>query len=175
WIPATDYFGWYRGHDVKDGEVLARFTEGGAAVSRHAVGKGEAIVFWGVPNYERQYMLEFMKRATQWAGVTDPRAGNAIPLMLEGKADSLKRNYIILWQDKPGTYVQKGLHVPDGTWFLDELIADEKFGSFTGKELREQGLTVSFHPGQSPLKVFRLSVPGAGWMKKYRQPEAGGK
>lgn len=170
WIPETDYFGWYRGHEVKDGAVLARFTDGGTAVSRHAVGKGEVVVFWGIPDYSPARLPDFMRRATQWAGVVDARQDNPIPLMLEGKNTALKRHYVILWQEKPGPYVQHVPNVPDGTWFIDELVADEKLGAYTGKELRGTGLPVAFHPGQSPLKVLRLSQPAAGWMKKFRQP-----
>jgi hypothetical protein len=170
WIPQTDYFGWYRGQEVKDGEVLARFDGGGVAVSRHQVGKGEVVLFWGTPDYKPALMSGFMQRALAWAGVTDPRQGNAIPLMLEGRSEALKRAYAILWQAKSGAYTQRLPNAPDGTWFVEDLVTNEKFGSFTGKELREAGINLTFHPGQSPLKVLRLGAPQAGWMKKnYRQ------
>jgi len=170
WIPQTDYFGWYRGHEVKDGQVLAIFNQGGTAVSRHQVGRGEVVVFWGVPDYKPELMTEFMRKATAWAGVTDPTAGNPVPLMFELRNPSLKRHYAVLWQEQPGEYGQKLSHVPDGSWWVDELVADEKLGTWTGAELRAGKLPLSFRAGQSPLKVLRLSAPTAGWMKKYRQP-----
>lgn len=170
WIPLTDYFGWYRGHEVKDGQVLATFDGGGTAVSSHRVGQGEVIVFWGVPDYQRDRMEGFMARAAAWAGVQDPRLGEPIPLMFEARNPSLKRHYAILWQEKPGTYRQRLPNVPDGTWFVEDLVSDEKLGTWTSAELREGRLPLEFRPGQSPLKVLRIGEPRAGWMKHYRQP-----
>jgi hypothetical protein len=92
--------------------------------------------------------------------------------MFEGRHRSLKRHYAILWQEKPGTYAQRLAQVPDGAWFVGDLVTDEKFGTWTAAELREGKLPLTFQAGQSPLKVLRIGAPGAGWMKKYRQPVA---
>ncbi len=156
WIPETDYFGYYKDNHVKDGVELARFSSGGTAVSLHKVGQGEVIVFWGVPNYRPQYYQGMMVRAAAWAGVNDPRRGSPIPHALEARSESLKRNYALFYQDKPGRYVQKLPATPDGEFFLDELVSDQKLGVFTGQELREQGLPVTYEEGYSPLKVIRM-------------------
>jgi len=170
WIPQTDYFGYYRDNKTTNGTVLARFANGSVAISRHTVEKGEVIVFWGVPEYTPELMKDTMTKLAIWAGVTDPNRDNPIRLMMEGHSNALKRHYAILWQEKPGHYVQKIPDVPDGVWFVDEMLTDQKFGAFTGKELREQGLAIDYYEGYSPLKVLRLLQGKAQWMGKYRMP-----
>ena len=170
WIPQTDYFGYYPGHQVTDGQVLATFADGGAAVSMHDIGKGQVLIFWGTPDYKPALMLDFMRAVASWAKIENPKAENPIPLMFEGKHRSLKRHYVILWQEKPGTYVQGFPQVPDGIWFVEDLVADEKLGTWTAAELREGKMPMTFLSGQSPLKVLRIGESLAGWMKKYRQP-----
>ena len=148
---------------------------GGVALSLHTVGKGQVLVFWGVPEYTPQRLSGFMSKAAQWAGVINPAKDNPVRLMIEGKNESLKRYYAILWHETPGKYVQKVPNVPDGTYFIDEMLSSAKFGTYTGKELREQGLPVEFHENYSPLMVIRM-IPGQpSWAKNYRKPEAQGK
>jgi hypothetical protein len=156
WISETDYFGYYKENRVADGTELARFASGATAVSLLKVGNGEVIVFWGIPNYRPDYYRGMMVRAAAWAGVNDPRRGSPIPHALEARSESLKRNYALFYQDKPGEYTQKLTATPDGEFFLDELVSDEKLGVYTGKELRENGLPLKFEKGFSPLKVIRL-------------------
>jgi hypothetical protein len=116
-----------------------------------------------------------MVRAAAWAGVNDPRRGSPIPHALEARSESLKRNYALFYQDKPGQYTQKLTATPDGEFFLDELVSDEKLGVYTGKELRESGLTLRFEKGYSPLKVIRMlpksqSGDWSSW-NQFRMPD----
>ncbi len=175
WISETDYFGYYKDNRVSDGTELARFTSGATAVSLHKVGKGEVIVFWGIPNYRPDYYRGMMVRAAEWAGVHDPRRGSPIPHALEARSESLKRNYALFYQEVPGEYTQKLTATPDGEFFLDELVSDQKLGVFTGKELRENGLPLRFEKGYSPLKVIRMlpkSQAGDwGSWNMFRMPE----
>ncbi|HEY3332542.1 MAG TPA: beta-galactosidase [Capsulimonadaceae bacterium] len=173
WIPQTDYFGYYRDNKATNGEVLARFPSGGVAISLHKVGNGEVIVFWGIPNYRPELMKGFMSRVATWAGVQDPNAGNALPQMLEGDSKPLGRHYTMLWSGTPGSYTQRFTAVPDGQWFIEELVCDQKYGTYTAKELREKGLPIQYDEGCSPLKIFRLSPAKSfigDWKDKYRVP-----
>ncbi len=175
WISETDYFGYYKDNRVSDGTELARFPSGATAVSLHKVGSGEVIVFWGIPNYRPDYYRGMMVRAAEWAGVHDPRRGSPIPHALEARSESLKRNYALFYQEKPGEYTQKLTATPDGEFFLDELVSDQKLGVYTGKELREKGLPLKFEKGYSPLKVIRMlpkSQAGDwGSWNMFRMPE----
>lgn len=175
WLPETDYFGYYRDNRTTNGEVLARFAGGGVALSRHQVGRGEAIVFWGTPDFRPEYLQGMMAKAAAWAGVVNPRIGSPVPLTLEADSPSLGRHYALMFQSTPGEYTQQLPLTPDGVFFVDEMVADQKLGTFMGKELREQGLPVAFRAGSSPLKVLRL-IPTATmrhkpqWFDLYRQP-----
>jgi hypothetical protein len=175
WISETDYFGYYKENRVTDGTELARFASGATAASLHKVGSGEVIVFWGIPNYRPDYYRGMMVRAVEWAGVHDPRRGSPIPDALEARSESLKRNYALFYQDKPGQYTQKLTATPDGEFFLDELVSDEKLGVYTGKELRENGLPLRFEKGFSPLKVIRMLPKSQrgdwGSWNMFRMPE----
>ncbi len=173
WIPQTDYFGYYRDNKTTNGKVLARFPSGGVALSQHTVGKGEVIVFWGMPDYIPANYKGLMTRAAKWAGVVDPRQGSPIPYMLEGDNPTLGRHYAVMYHETPGTYRQKFTAVPDGTWFVDDMVAQQRFGTYTGKELREKGMDVVYSEGSSPLKVLRMITPArvdARWLDKYRKP-----
>jgi len=117
---------------------------GGVAVSRHQVGKGEVIVFWGTPDYRPEKLGFLMARAASWAGVQNPRAGNPVPLMIEGKAETTGRHYALLFQETPGHYVQRIPTAPDGQWFLDDMVSDRRLGVFSGQELRERGVPLDF-------------------------------
>ena len=172
WIPLIDYFGYYPKHQAADGQVLARFDDGGAALSRHQVGRGEVLVFWGTPDIRPKYLKGMMARAATWAGVSDPAQGAAIPHMLEGHSESLGRRYVLLYHETPGTYAQAFPATPDGKWFVEDLVADQKLGAWTGTELREGKLPITYVEGCSPLKIYRLTSAAkmpAKWRGKYRQ------
>ncbi|HEY3378631.1 MAG TPA: beta-galactosidase [Armatimonadota bacterium] len=173
WIPQTDYFGFYGENMTTNGRVLARFPSGAVAISQHQVGKGEVIVFWGTPDYKPALLQGMMARAAAWAGVVDPSKGNPIPQMLEGDSAKLGRHYVLLYQETPGAYRQMLANTPDGQWFVDDMVSDQKLGVFTGKELREQGMAITYAEGYSPLKILRM-IPvksiDADWKTKYRMP-----
>jgi hypothetical protein len=182
WIPLTDYFGHYRDNKTTNGDVWARFGEGGVAMSRHTVGKGEVVVLWGVPDYWPENLPGFMKRAAKWAGVEQKAIDNPIPLMMECQrktGDKVERHYALVWCGeprfgvKPGTYRQKLPNAPDGTWFIDDMVTGRRYGWYRGDELREQGIDLTFEENNSALQVVRL-VPGnpvnwPDWGKRYRQ------
>lgn len=172
WIPLTDYFGYYPGHACRDGRVLARFADGGAALSLHSVGKGEVLVFWGTPDYQPVHLKGMMARAAAWAGIEDPLQGAPVPRMLEGYSSELGRRYVLLYHEKQETCRQPFPAVPDGDWLLDDMVNDQKLGTWAGAELRAGALPLTWAPGMSPLKIIRC-VPAdqvrAPWAKKYRQ------
>ncbi len=172
WIPETDYFGYYPGHQITGGKVLATFPDGGAAMSLHRVGKGEVIVFWGTPDMSNEQLAGMMKNAAAWAGVDNPRQDSPVALITEGKSESLKRHYALLYQLKAGKYRQKIQSVPDGNWFVDDPLSEYKYGIYTGKELRENGIELEWCDGNTPLKILRM-IPenqmSAVWSKLYRR------
>ena len=172
WLPQSDYFGIYPGQKVAgDAEVIARFPDGGVAISRHPVGKGSAWVFWGTPDMTPERLGGLMARIAALGGARNPQAGNAIPYMLEGRHRSLDRYYALLYHETPGTYRQKLPNAPDGDWFVDDLISSQRLGTFSGKKVREEGIEVTFFPGVSPLKVLRFDHPnppaGPRWQSRY--------
>lgn len=168
WLPQSDYFGYFKGNTTDSGEVIARFPDGGVAMSRHKAGKGAVVVFWGTPDMTPARLQGLLGKLVENAGVTTPQAGNAIPYMLEGKHRDLPRHYALLFQQTPGTYQQKLPNAPDGDWFIDDMVSSQRLGTFNGKELREKGLSVTYLPGMSPLKVLRIYQPAeAKWQAKY--------
>ncbi len=175
WLPETDYFGYYRDNTAVNGEVLARFASGAVALSRHKVGKGEVIVFWGTPDFRPECLQGMMSRAADWAGVVNPRKGSPLPYTLEAHSETLGRHYALMYQITPGDYTQKLTMAPEGEFFIDDMVSDQKLGTYTGKELREKGLEVSFIKGYSPLKVIRM-IPikmmknQPQWLDLYRRP-----
>ncbi len=172
WIPQTNYFGFFPGHANPNGEVIARFTDGVAAVSLHQCGKGQVLVFWGTPDYSSESLKGFMAKVCAWAGVKTPRASNAVPLTLEGNHAELNRHYAIMYQDKPGAYSQKLPAVPEGEFFIDELVSGDRLGIYQSSELRG-GLPLKWEAGASPLKILRM-IPkkemGSRWSELYRLP-----
>jgi len=174
WIPQSDYFGYYANNKDVGGEVLARFPDGGVAVSLHEVGKGKALVFWGTPDMNPENTDGLMSAIATKAGVTNPRAGSPIPLILEAKRDDLNRRYVFLYQETAGDYVQKLPNLPDGAWFVDDMVSGSRFGNVEGKAAREQGMKVSFDSAASPLKILRF-IPKADmktrWVEKFDVPE----
>lgn len=178
WIPQTDYFGHYPDNKQTNGEVLATFAGGGVAMSLHKVGRGEVIVFWGTPDMRDDKLKGLMQRAAVWADAVSPRHGSPIPNTIEGHSDKLNRHYALLYQETVGTYTQKLITVPDGEWFLDDMVSGQKLGLYTGQELRENGLELTFVGGYSPLKVIRMLPKGQdkpGWVEKYRTIPEGAK
>lgn len=155
WIPRSDYFGYYGQNMNTNGKVLARFANGAVALSEHKVGKGEVIVFWGTPNYTIENYPRLMPNAVKWAGVHDPNAGNPVPFTLEGRNEQLKRHYVLMYQETPGTYQQGFANVADGEYFLDDMVTDQRLGLFTGKQLREHGPKLTWDSSYSPLKIIR--------------------
>lgn len=169
WIPQTNYFGYYPGVPAADGEVLARFPDGGAAVSRHKVSQGEVVVFWGTPDFRPAKLGAFMSRAANWAGVKNRRSGNPISLMLEGQSKTGPRRYALLFQDVPGHYTQRLPATTDGQWFVDDMVSDRRIGVFSGQDLREKGLPLDFFQDASPLQILRLTPRDkmeANWIDK---------
>ena len=175
WLPETDYFGYYPGVRVAGGgRVLATFADGGAAVSLHRAGKGEVIVFWGLPDYDGANMKGLLAAAAKWAGVSSPRALSPVQYFIEGENRRLDRHYLLLWKSENGSYVVNAPHLPDGTWFVDETVSGRRIGLFDGRTVREKGLAVEWEEGYSPLKYLRFSRQktwfkenGGGWSGKF--------
>ncbi|MFA6292570.1 MAG: beta-galactosidase, partial [Victivallales bacterium] len=69
-LPQTDYFGIYPGQHA-EGQVMAKFPDGGTALSLHKFGKGEVLVLWGTPDYTK--MAGFMQKVADWAAVANTR------------------------------------------------------------------------------------------------------
>ena len=170
WIPETDYFGYYPGQKISGGRVIARFADGGAAVSLHKVGRGEVVVFWGTPDISGGKLNGMMSRAADWAGVVNPLKKNPLRYMLEGKNGKLKRHYLLVFNDRPGTYTLPVPNVPDGDWFLDDPVSSMRLGRYDGKYMRENGLELTWTDGYSPLKFIRMIPAGniPDWKDKYR-------
>lgn len=173
WLPQTDYFGYYPNNKNVDGRVLATFPDGGTAVSLHKCGKGEVLVFWGMPDYTPEKLKGFMQQVADWAGIKNSRQGNPVPLTMEGDHENLNRHYAIMYQDEPGTYKQKLPEVPDGNFFISDLVSGQRLGIYQDKELRE-GIELTWVKGYSPLKILRM-IPykemGSRWTDMYRTPE----
>ncbi len=170
WIPESDYFGHYKGNTVSAGQTLAVFPDGGAAITLHEVGKGKALVFWGVPDMKPELLKGMMAKIAQAAGIDNPRAGNPIPHALEADNSTLKRHYALFYHETPGTYAQKLPGVPDGEWFVDDMVSGRRFGLRKADTLRTKGMDLTFTDGDSPLKILRM-IPkekvGSGWVEKY--------
>lgn len=170
WLPQTDYFGIYPGHQ-SEGQVWARFPDGGTALSLHKYGKGEILVFWGTPDYAK--MSGFMQKVADWAGVENTSRNNPVPMTIEGRHEILNRHYAIMYQDVPGVYRQKLPKVPDGEFFVDDIVSDQRLGLYRASELRN-GVEFSWIDGISPLKILRMiprSEMKSRWTEKYRMPE----
>ncbi len=174
WIPETDYFGYYPENRNITGTVLARFPEGAPAVSIHKYGKGEILLFWGTPDYRRGKLSGFLRRALKWAGGTEPPAVDGLG-SLEGISPKLNRFYAALYTEQPGSYQHLFRGIPDGFWYLDEMISGRKLGVYSAQKLKSKGLRLEFLHGGSPLQLIRMipvsSASGNNWMGKYHIPE----
>ncbi|WPJ96697.1 alpha-amylase family protein [Coraliomargarita algicola] len=171
WIPESDYFGYFAHNDIKAGEILAHFPDGGVALSKHQVGKGNVLVFWGTPDTTPKRNDNLLGKLSSWLGVTNPQADNPIPYMLEGEHLEMDRNYALLYQPEPGTYQQNLPNLPDGKWFVDELNSGDRLGYFDGATLRQSGIELDFEPKESPLKILRFipaeKMGSSNWLKRY--------
>jgi len=175
-VPETDYFGYFPGVKVKgSGRVLATFSDGGAAVTRHAFGKGEVVVFWGTPEINDGNLKGFMGAAADWAGARNPLAGSPVPHLLEGFNERLGRHYLLAWKTEPGEATLRAGAVGDGDYFVDDAVTGERYGRFTGAGLRERGIRLVWRPGFTPLKYVRMiPVDAMGfsktvdWSVRYR-------
>lgn len=171
WIPESDYFGYYANNNLDTDEILARFPDGGVALSKHRVGEGSVLVFWGTPDTTPTRNKNLLGQLTTWLGVTNPQAGNPIPYMLEGEHLEMNRNYALLYQPEPGTYTQKLPNLPDGKWFVDELNSGDRLGYFNGADIREHGIELTYEGKEPPLKILRFfpvdKLGTSNWLKRY--------
>jgi len=90
--------------------------------------------------------------------------------------DVRKRHYAVIYEENTGTYKQKIKNLPDGLYFVDDMVTDHRFGTYTGKEIRNQGLKISIDDETSPLRIIRFieiskNTANKLWLPKYRQPE----
>ena len=89
--------------------------------------------------------------------------------------DERKRHYAVIYEENAGTYTQRVKHVPDGLYFVDDMVTDRRLGSYTGDEIRNQGLEITIDDETSPLRILRFSAidekqAKASWLPKFRQP-----
>lgn len=157
WIPQSDYFGHYPGNKDVNGEVLARFPDGGAAISLHTVGKGKVVVFWGTPDLKGENMKGILAAIADAAGAIDKSKARPLPLMLQAKHDTLGRYYAIIYNEKPGSYRQPISQIPDGDWFVEDIVQGKRMGFAEGKTVREDGITLDFRTEETPLKILRFT------------------
>ena len=170
WLSESDYFGYYPAQHPARAKVLAKFSDGGAAVSLHSLGSGEVVVFWGSPDYQDKNLLQFLRNAVAWAKANDDTRLNAIPHMIEARNQELNRHYAILWQETPGVYKQRFPQAPDGKLVLVDLISDQRLGVFDGATLRKEGAAIEYREGYSPLKVISMRPDVPYWAEKNPSP-----
>ena len=167
WLPETDYFGCYP-NEKPNGEVVAVFEKTGcAAMTLHRVGKGEVAVFWGLPSMSGGGMKGVMAAAVAWAGVVaDPAP---VPDFFEMTNRAAKRHYGFFYRECAyGEKKVKFPNCPDGLYFADEMLTQRKLGRFNGRQLREDGLSLVWEKGLSPLKCVRLvGDPKWSWCRDY--------
>jgi hypothetical protein len=97
WAHMIPYFiyGRYIESRVADGTVLARWAEGGPAITTHAVGKGEVMALWGTPDWFN--WREALGDVAKWAGPVrvEPSAVAAGPPPYRVSPDGFK-GYILV-------------------------------------------------------------------------------
>mgnify|MGYP003309378543 CR=1 FL=1 len=152
WVPETDYFGYYP-------EM--------PAVSVHPSGKGKVIVFWGLPAMTDGALKGMIAKAAAFAGVTPSKA--EVGDWFEMHGDDSGRHYGFFYLET--TYGPRRLvfpNCPDGTYFANDMVSDRKYGLYSGRFLREEGIAAKWEHGDSPLKAIRLiqetNVP---WIRNY--------
>jgi hypothetical protein len=179
WLPVSDYFGVFSGNMTTNGQVIARFANGAVAASLHQVGRGEVLVLWGTPDYKPELYAGFMTKVAEWAGAAAPAGANPMPFMFElSPMDGRMRHYAVIYEKNAGTYTQRIPSVPDGTYWVDDMVTDRRFGTYTAEELRDKGLEITIDDTTSPLRIVRFinlkdSITGNQWREKYRLPEPG--
>ena len=158
--------------------MIARFADGGVAVSRHAVGKGEVLVFWGTPEINDGNLKGFIGALADAKGVRNPQKTCPVPHTLEGFNRKLGRHYLLTYKVEPGTATLTAPAIGDGDYFVDDMVSGQRLGRYTGAELRTKGLNLVWHAGYSPLKYIRMiPVQTIGydkttdWSRKYRTEE----
>jgi len=110
-----------------------------------------------------------MKRFAFHSGVNIP-SEETLPFVFEMTAQQKIRHYLLVFNDRPGTYTLPVPNVPDGDWFLDDPVSSMRLGRYDGKYMRENGLELTWTDGYSPLKFIRMIPAGniPGWKDKYR-------
>ncbi len=106
---------------------MAKFKNGAAAITLHKAGKGEVIVFWGLPDYKPENMPGVMDRWQSGSGAGESVSDNPLPLMRGGRNTTLNRHYALIYNDRPGTIRQKITFMPDGDWFIDDMVSDQRW------------------------------------------------
>lgn len=171
WLPRFDSYGYYANHRVSNAKILSRFPDGGTAVSLHDVGQGRVLIFWGTLDFSTGANRGVMAAAAQLAGIKNPKLGNPVEHMVLASRNDLGRHYALLYQEARGTYRQKITHIPDGAWFVDDVVSGERLGVVDGRRTRLDGVQLAFRQGQSPLQILRFismkEADAAGWAKNY--------
>ena len=177
WLPISNYFGYFSENKTTNGQVIARFDNGAVAMSLHKAGKGEVLVLWGTPDYKPELYKGFMTKVAEWAGAVKQSDANPMPFMLElAPMDERKRHYAVIYEENAGTYKQKIKNLPDGEYFVDDMVTDHRFGTYTAEEIRNDGLEITIDDETSPLRIIRFIQLAKGesknksWLPKYRQP-----
>lgn len=174
WIPETDYFGCYDGMELLDGpeaRTIATFANGKTAMSLHRAGRGKVILFWGLPSQTNGALAGLMARAAAFAGVKPSLAD--VGDWFEMHGDASGRHYGFFYLETTGESRRLVFpHCPDGRFFADDMVADRKYGLYSGCYLREHGIDAKWTRGESPLKAIRL-IPSRGesWMSAYEVKE----
>jgi len=171
WLPETNYFGHYVAQHPTRCKILARFPDGGAAISLHPIGKGQVMVFWGSPDYRDSNLRDLLRRTLTWAHAADDSSIGRIPLMIEAHDDAQDHHFALLWNQTSGIFRQNFPQLPDGKWLLEDLVSDRRLGIFDGETLRQNGMSLVYEIGYSPLKVIRMRKDIPDWA--YRLFENG--
>jgi len=175
WLPVSNYFGYFSENKTTNGQVIARFANGAVAMSVHQVGEGEVLVLWGIPDYKPELYRGFMTKVARWAGAVAD--ANPMPFMFElSPMDKRLRHYAVIYEINAGTYTQRIPDLPDGTYFVDDMVSNRRFGTYTADEIRNHGLEITIDDETSPLRIMRFinisaSKTGSNWISKFRMPK----
>jgi hypothetical protein len=176
WLPVSNYFGYFSENKSTNGQVIARFEGGAVAVSIHKHGKGEVVVLWGTPDYKPESYKGFMSKIAKWAGATKNVEANPMKHMFElSPMDERKNHYAVIYEEESGNYVQKIPNVPEGLYFVDDMVSNRRYGTYTASEIRTSGIPITVDEDSSPLRIIRCVAIDknklkSGWIKKFRTP-----
>jgi len=176
WLPVSNYFGTFSANRATNGQVIARFANRAVAMSLHQVGDGEVLVLWGTPDYKPKHYKGFMAKVARWAGAVADEDANPMSFMFElSPMDKRLRHYAVIYGTEAGTYTQRIPNLPDGTYYVDDMVTDRRFGTYTADEIRDQGLEITIDDNTSPLRIIRCinirdTITGKSWRRKYRMP-----